>query len=149
MVRIHDRPLVGTSRFPPSRRRSCNLPLGPLPLVRFADRRAAPVRIHDRPLVANLPVPPFAISQASAATIAPTMTEMVIYGVSFDLVGKQPIVLLKTTDGNRYLPIWIGQSEAAAILMKLQGTGDAAPAHARSLHERARRSSMRRSSASA
>ncbi len=49
------------------------------------------------------------------------MHEMVIYGVSFDLVGKQPIVLLKTADGNRYLPIWIGQPEAAAILMKLQG----------------------------
>jgi uncharacterized protein len=47
--------------------------------------------------------------------------EMDIYGVSFDLVGKQPIVLLKTKDGNRYLPIWIGQPEAAAILMKLQG----------------------------
>src|SRR3954465_3302439 len=49
------------------------------------------------------------------------MQEMVIYGVSFDLVGKQPIVLLKTADGNRYLPIWIGQREAAAILMKLRG----------------------------
>jgi bifunctional DNase/RNase len=47
---------------------------------------------------------------------------MVIYGVSFDMVGKQPIVLLKTADGNRFLPIWIGHSEAAAILMKLQGT---------------------------
>jgi bifunctional DNase/RNase len=46
---------------------------------------------------------------------------MVIYGVSFDLVGKQPIVLLKTTDGNKFLPIWIGHPEAAAILMKLQG----------------------------
>ena len=46
---------------------------------------------------------------------------MSIYGVSFDLVGKQPIVLLKTADGNRYLPIWIGHPEAAAILMKLQG----------------------------
>ena len=45
------------------------------------------------------------------------MHEMDIYGVSFDLVGKQPIVLLKTKDGNRYLPIWIGQPEAAAILM--------------------------------
>jgi hypothetical protein len=41
--------------------------------------------------------------------------------VSFDLVGKQPIVLLKTADENRFLPIWIGHSEAAAILMKLQG----------------------------
>jgi bifunctional DNase/RNase len=55
------------------------------------------------------------------------MTEMVIYGVSFDLVGKQPIVLLKTTDGNRFLPIWIGQSEAAAILMKLQGQATPRP----------------------
>ena len=49
------------------------------------------------------------------------MQEMVIYGVSFDMVGKQPIVLLKTTEGNKFLPIWIGHPEAAAILMKLQG----------------------------
>ena len=48
------------------------------------------------------------------------MQEMLIYGVSFDLVGKQPIVLLKTADGNKFLPIWIGHPEAAAILMKLQ-----------------------------
>ncbi len=47
--------------------------------------------------------------------------EMVIYGVSFDMVGKQPIVLLKTVDGNNFLPIWIGHPEAASILMKLQG----------------------------
>ena len=46
---------------------------------------------------------------------------MTIYGVSFDMVGKQPIVLLKTLEGNRYLPIWIGHPEAAAILMKMQG----------------------------
>ena len=46
---------------------------------------------------------------------------MSIYGVSFDMVGKQPIVLLKTEDGNKFLPIWIGHPEAAAILMKLQG----------------------------
>ena len=36
------------------------------------------------------------------------MQEMVIYGVSFDMVGKQPIVLLKTVDSNKFLPIWIG-----------------------------------------
>src|SRR5205085_2948452 len=47
--------------------------------------------------------------------------EMTVYGVACDRVGKQPIVLLKTADGNRYLPIWIGHPEAAAILMKLQG----------------------------
>jgi uncharacterized protein len=55
------------------------------------------------------------------------MQEMVIYGVSFDLVGKQPIVLLKTTEGNKFLPIWIGHPEAAAILMKLQGAAPPRP----------------------
>lgn len=52
---------------------------------------------------------------------------MVIYGVSFDVVGKQPIVLLKTVTGNRFLPIWIGHAEAAAILAKLQGADSPRP----------------------
>jgi bifunctional DNase/RNase len=55
------------------------------------------------------------------------MQEMQIYGVSFDLVGKQPIVLLKTAEGNKFLPIWIGHPEAAAILMKLQGASTPRP----------------------
>jgi uncharacterized protein len=55
------------------------------------------------------------------------MQEMHIYGVSFDIVGKQPIVLLKTADGNKFLPIWIGHPEAAAILMKLQGANTPRP----------------------
>jgi len=55
------------------------------------------------------------------------MQEMVIYGVSFDMVGKQPIVLLKTAEGNKFLPIWIGHPEAAAILMKLQGANTPRP----------------------
>jgi len=55
------------------------------------------------------------------------LQKMTIYGVSFDMVGKQPIVLLRTLDGNRFLPIWIGHPEAAAILMKLQGTPTARP----------------------
>ena len=48
------------------------------------------------------------------------MQEVVVYGVSFDMVGKQPIVLLKTAHANRFLPIWIGHPEASAILAKLQ-----------------------------
>ena len=56
-----------------------------------------------------------------------TVQQMQIYGVSFDMVGKQPIVLLKTVDGNRFLPIWIGHPEAAAILMKLQGASTPRP----------------------
>jgi len=55
------------------------------------------------------------------------MQEMQIYGVSFDLVGKQPIVLLKTAEGNKFLPIWIGHPEAAAILMKLQSASTPRP----------------------
>jgi bifunctional DNase/RNase len=53
--------------------------------------------------------------------------QMQIYGVSFDMVGKQPIVLLKTVEGNKFLPIWIGHPEAAAILMKLQGASTPRP----------------------
>jgi bifunctional DNase/RNase len=49
------------------------------------------------------------------------MREMTVYGVSFEPIGKQPIVLLKTTDEDKFLPIWIGHPEAAAILIKLQG----------------------------
>ena len=55
------------------------------------------------------------------------MQQIEIYGVSFDIVGKQPIVLLKTVDGNPFLPIWIGHPEAAAILMKLQGAAKPRP----------------------
>jgi bifunctional DNase/RNase len=55
------------------------------------------------------------------------LQEMTIYGVSFDMVGKQPIVLLKTLDGNKFLPIWIGHPEAAAILTKLQGQSTPRP----------------------
>src|SRR5918992_1240834 len=50
------------------------------------------------------------------------MREMTLYGVSFEPIGKQPIVLLNPADDDKSLPIWIGHAEAAAILMKLQGT---------------------------
>jgi bifunctional DNase/RNase len=46
--------------------------------------------------------------------------KMVIHGVSFDVASRQPIVLLKSEQSERYLPIWIGSPEAAAILVKLQ-----------------------------
>lgn len=46
--------------------------------------------------------------------------KVTVYGVSFDVASKQPIVLLRVEGKNRFLPIWIGHPEAAAILMKLQ-----------------------------
>src|SRR5437870_12924745 len=89
-----------------------------------------PARRSPRPSPRSSPLRPTAIRVQRQFEPLPSghekgrgrlMHEMVIYGVSFDLVGKQPIVLLKTADGNKFLPIWIGHPEAAAILMKLQG----------------------------
>src|SRR5262249_11787550 len=53
--------------------------------------------------------------------------EIVLFAVSFDMCGKQPIVLLNTADPNKFLPIWLGHPQAASILMKLQGAGTPRP----------------------
>jgi uncharacterized protein len=49
------------------------------------------------------------------------MIEMELAGVRVELPTNQPIVLLKEKDGERYLPIWVGAAEAAAIALALQG----------------------------
>ena len=46
---------------------------------------------------------------------------MSLAGVRIELPTNSPIVLLREAGGERYLPIWIGQSEAAAIAIALQG----------------------------
>jgi uncharacterized protein len=55
------------------------------------------------------------------------MIEMTLVGVRVELPGNQPIVLLKEREGERYLPIWIGTSEATAIAFALQGVVTARP----------------------
>lgn len=49
------------------------------------------------------------------------MHEVSVVGVRVELPASQPIVLLKETDGERYLPIWIGAVEATAIAFAQQG----------------------------
>jgi hypothetical protein len=49
------------------------------------------------------------------------MIEMELTGVRVELPTNQPIVLLRERAGERYLPIWIGAAEAAAIALSLQG----------------------------
>ncbi|MGB7861118.1 MAG: bifunctional nuclease family protein, partial [Acidimicrobiia bacterium] len=44
-----------------------------------------------------------------------------IVGVRVELPSNQPIVLLRERDGSRYLPIWIGASEATAIATAMEG----------------------------
>lgn len=46
---------------------------------------------------------------------------MELTGVRVELPSNQPIVLLREREGERYLPIWIGAAEAAAIALSLQG----------------------------
>ncbi|HEX7354807.1 MAG TPA: bifunctional nuclease family protein [Mycobacteriales bacterium] len=49
------------------------------------------------------------------------MHEVTVVGVRVELPASQPIVLLKESDGERYLPIWIGAVEATAIAFAQQG----------------------------
>ncbi|HZD81041.1 MAG TPA: bifunctional nuclease family protein [Actinomycetota bacterium] len=49
------------------------------------------------------------------------MIEMNLAGVRIELPTNQPIVLLREAEGERFLPIWIGQAEAAAIALAMQG----------------------------
>nr|WP_281358414.1 bifunctional nuclease domain-containing protein [Pseudonocardia bannensis] len=59
------------------------------------------------------------------------MSEMRVVGVRVELPANQPILLLRETSGDRYLPIWIGSVEATAIALEQQGVKPARPqAHA-------------------
>ena len=53
--------------------------------------------------------------------------QMEVVGVRVEMPTNQPIVLLKETQGERYLPIWIGPMEATAIAYAQQGLVPARP----------------------
>ncbi len=55
------------------------------------------------------------------------MIELELVGVRVELPQNQPIVLLKETTGERFLPIWIGAVEATSIAFALQGVETARP----------------------
>ena len=55
------------------------------------------------------------------------MSEMRVVGVRVELPANQPILLLRETNGDRYLPIWIGSVEATAIALEQQGVKPARP----------------------
>lgn len=46
---------------------------------------------------------------------------MTVAGIRMDPPQNDPVLLLREVSGLRYLPIWIGQGEATAIAIKLQG----------------------------
>src|SRR3990170_8129429 len=49
------------------------------------------------------------------------LIEMVVESVRVHMLSTQHVVILKESERDRYLPIWIGPSEANAIAMRLQG----------------------------
>ena len=50
-----------------------------------------------------------------------------VVGVRVEMPSSQPIVLLKESTGNRYLPIWVGAVEATAIAFAQQGVAPPRP----------------------
>lgn len=55
------------------------------------------------------------------------MIETVVESIRVSLVTQHRVVILKEVNGDRHLPIWIGQYEADAIAMELQGHAAARP----------------------
>ncbi len=49
------------------------------------------------------------------------MRDLDVLGVRVEMPTNKPIVLLRERDGDRYLPIWVGAAEAAAIAFAQQG----------------------------
>jgi bifunctional DNase/RNase len=49
------------------------------------------------------------------------MKRVDVLGVRVEMPSNQPIVLLREVEGDRYLPIWIGATEATAIAYVQQG----------------------------
>ncbi|HET8522144.1 MAG TPA: bifunctional nuclease family protein [Thermomicrobiales bacterium] len=55
------------------------------------------------------------------------MIETVVESIRVNLVTQNRVVMLKEVQGERHLPIWIGDFEAQAIAMELQGLASPRP----------------------
>jgi bifunctional DNase/RNase len=64
---------------------------------------------------------PLEEQRAGADEDGAAVRQMEVVGVRVEMPTNNPIVLLKETDGERYLPIWIGPNEATAIAFAQQG----------------------------
>lgn len=55
------------------------------------------------------------------------MVKVKVAHLGIDPKTKQPVVILKETEGERVLPIWIGPNEASAIAMEMAGVSFSRP----------------------
>ncbi len=59
--------------------------------------------------------------------MADELREVAVESVRVNMLNSQHVVILKETERERYLPIWIGPWEASSIAMKLQGQAPERP----------------------
>jgi len=55
------------------------------------------------------------------------MKEVRVANLGLDRTNNTPVVILRESDGERVLPIWIGPAEASAIAMELAGVKSSRP----------------------
>lgn len=55
------------------------------------------------------------------------MIEVEVVGIRLELPASQPVLVLRDLNGSRYLPLWIGNSEATAISLALEGVNPPRP----------------------
>ena len=55
------------------------------------------------------------------------MIEVEVVGIRLELPANQPVLVLRDIDGSRYLPLWIGNTEATAISLALEGVNPPRP----------------------
>ena len=67
------------------------------------------------------------VSALAERGYAGRMIGLEVVGVRMEMPSNTPIVLLRETDGERYLPIWVGAVEATAIAYAQQGVAPPRP----------------------
>ena len=67
------------------------------------------------------------VSPLAERGYAGSMIGLEVVGVRMEMPSNTPIVLLRETDGERYLPIWVGAVEATAIAYAQQGVAPPRP----------------------
>ena len=118
-ARVARRPGARTAASPSSRTSAGSSPAPAIAAIVRAigvGRLDAPTRAARR--VPRGIIPAMASEEPRARN---GLVEMVVESVRVHMLSSRHVVILKETDHDRYLPIWIGPWEASAIAMKLQG----------------------------
>ena len=59
-------------------------------------------------------------AETNVERTGPVMIEMNIKGLMVDPITNMPIIILRDTEGQKVLPIWVGVFEANAIALQIE-----------------------------